>query len=196
MKKLLILFAVMLISIPALSQDRSKFLYAEFADKSVTYWPFYTLFGQSYDPSITLGAGMDYRQKGNLTLFQTLQLTGYTTWVTGKGCNVTTSIGYRYSHSSGLFGEAMIGFGTSAFLSSRQSFSQDEDGSYVPAYPLHVLASMPVDFVIGYGSGRLSFYLKYRYMMEGPYPKTIDMIIVPTSLIGIGVRYNIIEAND
>ncbi len=36
MKKLLILFAVILISIPAVSQERMKFLYAEFADKSAT----------------------------------------------------------------------------------------------------------------------------------------------------------------
>ncbi len=195
MKKLLILFAAMLITISALSQERSKFLYAEFADKSVTYWPFYTLFGDSYDPAVTIGAGMEYGGKGSTTLFQTVQLAGYTTWVTGRGCNLSTSIGYRYRHSSGLFGEAMIGLGASVFFSSRQSFSQDEDGAYVPVYPLHVLASLPADLLIGYGSGKIDVYLKYRFMFEGPYPETI-MTIVPTSLIGIGIRYNILAANN
>lgn len=44
MKKPLILFAAMLIVLPALSQERPKFLFAEFADKSVTLYPFYKPF--------------------------------------------------------------------------------------------------------------------------------------------------------
>lgn len=195
MKKLTILL-LLISTISAYSQERSKFLNAEFADKSVTYWPFYTLFGDSYDPALTLGAGMEYGSKGNSTLFQTVQLTGYTTWVIGKGFNLSSSIGYRYRHSSGLFGEAMLGLGASAFFSSRQSFSQDEDGAYVPVYPIHVLASLPADLIIGYGGGKLDVYLKYRYMLEGPYPENIGMFIVPTSLISIGIRYNIFAPNN
>ncbi|MFC2079919.1 hypothetical protein ACFLRQ_00430 [Bacteroidota bacterium] len=191
MKKLLILFAAMLISITALSQDRSKFLYAEFADQSSTLWPFYKPFGCNFDPAITLGAGMDYKQKGNLTLFQTLQLTGYSTPITGQGFHLTSSFGYRYDHSSGLFGEGMLGLGTSLFFSSRQVYTQDDNGEYAAANPLHIVAALPLDLIIGYGKGKLSVYVKYRYMAIGPYTEVLT--VLPSSLLGLGVRYYLTE---
>jgi len=187
MKKPLILFAVMLITIPALSQERSKFLYAELADQSVTLWPFYTVFGNHFDPAVTLGAGMDYRKNGNRTLFQTLQLTGYTTEIIGQGFHLTSSFGYRFRHTSGLFGEAMAGLGTSLFQSTRQTYVQDENGEYIEADPLHIVAALPIDLVLGYGTGKLSVYARYRYMLIGPYTEILPA--VPNSLLGLGIRY-------
>ena len=189
MKKLLILFAVMLLSIPALSQERSKFLYAEVADHSLTLWPFYKPFGGHFDPAVTLGAGMDYRQKKNRTLFQTAQGTWYSTEMIGRGVTLSTSFGYRYGKTSGLFAEGMLGLGTSLFFSPRQTYIQDESGEYEPANPLHVVAALPIDLVIGYGSVNLSIYAKYRYMIIGPI--TEIMPVLPNAQLGIGMRYTI-----
>ncbi|MDF1573245.1 MAG: hypothetical protein P1P82_16675 [Bacteroidales bacterium] len=189
MKKLQILIAAMLISIPALSQERSKFLYAELADKSVTLYPFYRPFGNNLDPAVTLGGGIDYKQKGNFTLFQTAQVTGYATRLIGNGVTLTSSIGYRYGLLSGLCGEATVGLGTSVFYSSREIFTMDENGSYSTAIPLNAVAVLPVDLLVGYGGDRVSIYLKYRYMIVAPY--TSAMPVLPMSLLGAGVRFSI-----
>ncbi len=189
MKKLLILFAVMLLSVPALSQERSKFLYAEVADHSITLWPFYKPFGSHFDPAVTLGAGMDYRTKKNRTLFQTAQATWYSTEIAGRGVTLTTSLGYRFGNSSGLFAEGMIGLGTSLFVSPRQTYVQDDNGAYTPADPLHILVAVPIDMLIGYGIGKLSACIKYRYMVIGPY--TTIMPVLPNSQLGVSIRYSI-----
>lgn len=185
----MILFAAMLLSIQALSQERSKFLYLDVSDKSVTLYPFYKPFGNSFDPAVTLGGGLEYRQKGNYTLFQTGQATGYKTRFIGRGMTLTTSLGYRYGKSKGIFGEAMIGLGTTVFFPSRETFTQDENDVYTHATPLHVIAALPVDLALGYGTGSISFNLKYRYMMIGPY--TEIMPVVPNSLVGLGIRYHL-----
>lgn len=177
------------ISVSVCSQDRSKFLYAEFADQSVTLYPFYKVFGNSFDPAVTLGGGINYRQKGNSAFFQTLQLTGFSTRFVGDGLNLTTSIGYRFIHSSGVFAEGMLGVGGSIFYSARKTYSVNEDGDFVSVFPLHGLSSVPADLVIGYGKSRYRFYIKYRYMMQGPYNSTMPAL--PTSLLGLGLRYNI-----
>jgi hypothetical protein len=189
MKKLLILFAAILITIPLLSQERSKFLYAEFADKSVTLYPFYKPFGYNFDPAVTVGAGLEYKQKGNFTLFQTAQITGYKTPFIGRGMTLTSSFGYSYGKSTGFFGEAMIGLGATAFFPSRETFTQDENNVYTHSTPLHVNAAVPVDLVLGYAAGTVSFYLKYRYMVIGPYTEV--MPVVPNALIGLGIRYHL-----
>ncbi len=183
-----IIFLLLLLSVSAFAQDRSKFLYAEFADKSVTISPFYTAFGNHLDPAVTLGAGINYRNKKNRTFFQTLQLTGYSTLITGNGVTLTTSFGYRYGKPTGIFAEGMFGIGGSLFFPSRESFSQDADGTYVPVQPLHAVAALPIDILVGYDIGSVALYLKYRYMMIGPYAEALP--VVPHSLIGIGIRYN------
>ncbi|MDF1573250.1 MAG: hypothetical protein P1P82_16700 [Bacteroidales bacterium] len=187
MKKLLILCAVMLIAIPALSQNRPKFLYAEFADQSINVWP---LFGYHFDPAITVGGGIDYWGRRNLTIFQTAQLTRYKTPLFGNGLILTTSAGCRYAHSSGLFGEGMVGIGTTAFFSSRQTFMQDEAGDYKPANPLRINAAAPaLDVHLGYAKGSYAFYLQFRCM--GVFPYTGRFMIWPVSQLGIGLRYNL-----
>ncbi len=187
MKKQLVLLAVMLITIPALSQERPKFLYAEFADQSINVWP---LFGYHFDPAITVGGGIDYWGRRNLTIFQTVQLTGYMTPLFGNGLILTTSAGCRYAHSSGLFGEGLVGIGATAFFSSRQTFMQDEAGDYKPARPLRINAIAPVfNIRLGYGKGSCSFYAVFRYM--GVFPYTGRFTIWPVSQLGIGLRYNL-----
>lgn len=189
MKKLLILIAAMLLAIPALSQDRQKFLYAEFADKSVTLYPFYKPFGYNFDPAVTVGGGLEYKQNGHITLFQTVQATGYKTPFVGRGMTLTSSLGYRYGTSSGFFGEAMAGLGATAFFPSREAFTQDENNVYVHSTPLHVNAAIPVDLALGYTTGAVSICLKYRYMVIGPYTRV--MPVLPNALFGIGIRYHL-----
>lgn len=191
MKNTLTLLAVLLITIPALSQERSKFLYGDFGDLSVTLTPFYKPFGGNFDPALTVGAGINYKQKGSLTFFQTFQLTGYSARIIGDGLNLTTSIGYRFHHASGILGEFSLGAGASLFYSGWQTFSLDEDGTYKEVVPLHVIATVPADLLIGYGTGRIAVYLKYRYMVQAPYASA--MPVLPTSVTGIGVRYNLIS---
>ena len=186
-KPIFILLIVLTAS--AYAQDRSKFLYADFSDKSVTLYPFYKPFGNNFDPAVTLGGGLNYRQKGNVTLFQTVQVSAYSTTMVGNGLTLTSSFGYRYSHSSGFFGEAMAGLGPTLFFFSRQIYTMDEEREYVPSNPLHINAVLPLDFLIGYGSGKLSLYIKYRYMVTGPF--TSAMPVLPNSLLGMGIRYNI-----
>lgn len=187
MKKVLFVLLIIL-SVSAIGQERSKFLYADFADQSITLYPFYKPFGSNFDPAVTLGGGIEYKHKGSITLFQTAELTGYRTFIAGQGFHLTSSIGYRYGHSSGLFGEAMLGLGTSLFFSSRQSYTLDGD-EYEPAYPLHIVAALPLDLRIGYGFGKISFYIKYRYMVIAPYTKSLP--VIPNSLLGLGVRFNV-----
>jgi len=186
MKKLTILFLAF-VAFSAYAQERSKFLYAEFADQSVTLTPFYKPFGSNFDPAITLGAGIDYRQKGNSALFQTIQLTGFSSRIVGDGLNLTTSIGYRVGKTSGIFGELSLGLGASAFYSGWQTFSLGEDGTYTEVLPIHMIASVPADMLLGYGTGRLAVYLKYRYMVQLPYASAMPLL--PTSLTGVVIRY-------
>jgi hypothetical protein len=192
MKRIIIVFLALIFVVPLVAQDRSKFLYAEVADQSITLWPFYKTFGGNFDPAFTIGAGIDYRKKKNLMRFQTLQLTGFKTPVAGQGFHFTSSFGYRYKHTSGLFGEATLGLGASFFQSSRQEYTQDENGDYTAANPLHIVAAVPLDLLLGYGKGKLSVYLKYRYMVIGPYTEILP--VLPNSLLGLGARYNIPEA--
>lgn len=189
MKKLGIIFLIFSLAVAAKAQDRSKFLYAEVADQSVTLYPFYKVFGSNFDPAITLGGGLEYRKKEKTALFQTLQLTGFSTRIIGDGLNLTTSIGYRYAHGSGLFGEAMVGAGFSVFYSARQTFSVNDDGNFEEVLPIHFITSVPADILLGYDTGTVALYLKYRYMIQGPY--TGAMPALPTSLLGLGLRFNL-----
>jgi len=188
MKKL-ILFVLIFVTLSAYGQKKSKFLYAEFSDQSVTLYPFYKVFGGTFDPALTLGWGINYKEKANSAFFQTVQLTGYTTVITGQGFNLTTSIGYRYRHSSGIFAEGLLGVGASLFFPVRETFLLDETGTYIRANPIRIISSVPVDLLLGYRIKNYSFYLKYRYMMQGPYSETMPAL--PTSLTGVGMRYDI-----
>lgn len=189
MKKLLILFAAMLIAIPALTQERSKFLYAEFADKSVTLCPSLKFYGDYFDPVATFGAGVNYRQIDKIALFQTFQASWYTTRFTGSGVSLMSSLGYRYEHTSGILGEALLGLGASAFFPSRETFAQNEDGIYTPVNPLLLRACLPIDLHLGYRIVNFSFYLKYRYMITGPYTDVLFVPLIGFSETGIGIRY-------
>jgi hypothetical protein len=197
MKKLLFLFAVMLITIPAIPQKRSKFLYAEISDKSAVLWPFTKVIGNHFDPSLTFGAGLDHWNKGLSSLFQNLQFTGYATPMIGNGITVSSSIGYRYQHSSGIFGEALAGLGASVFYPSMETFTRNEDGIYTADNHLHIRGLFPLDFQVGYMKGRLGIYIKYRYMLIGPYTDVLlDSPILPASHIGIGMRYGLNKKNE
>lgn len=188
MKKPLALIMVFM-TISAYSQDRPKFLYAEFADQSATLWPFYKPFGGNFDPALSLGYGFDYKGKEHSATFQTIQMTWYKTAFIGQGINLTSSYGYRYKHKTGILGEASIGLGLTAYFSSRESFTQNEEGIYVSANPIHFAASLPVNILAGYTFGSVSLYIKFRYLAIGPYTEV--MPVLPNSLLGLGLRFNI-----
>lgn len=190
MKKLIFALLILL-SVSAKAQDRSKFLYAGFSDKSVSIYPSLKVFGNSFDPSITFGFGADYKQKGNFILFQTYQLTGYKTLFVGNGVTLTSSFGYRYGNTSGFFGEAMAGLGATAFLPSRETFAQNDNGDYVSVNPLIVRAALPFDLLLGYRFNKLVFYLQYRYMIIGPYTDILFVPVLGVTQTGIGVRYSL-----
>lgn len=188
MRNLLLAFLV-LISVSTYSQDKAKFVYLDIADKSVSLTPFYKVFGSSFDPSVTLGGGMEYFQRGNSTIFQVVQISTFSTKMIGNGLTATTSIAYRYGLKSGLFAEVMLGLGGSGFLPSRETFSLDENNEYTASKPFHLIIGVPFDMLAGYQRGHYSLYIKYRYMVEGTYTDILPML--PTSLIGFGVRYTL-----
>lgn len=188
MKKLFALI-LMLMSISAISQDRSKFLYAEFGDKSITIAPFYKVFGNNFDPVFALGAGWEYWKKGNSVLFQTVQLTGYRSEYVIQGVNLTTSIGYGYHHGSGVFGELMAGVGGGGFTMSRETFVLNDEDVYTASRPLNFAAAIPFDFRVGYSTGKIAFYLKYTYLLMGPYVDNLPLL--PLSHTGVGLRFDL-----
>lgn len=188
MKKLVV-FVFLLMTISAFSQDRSKFLYAEFADKSITIAPFYKVFGNYFDPVVTLGMGWEYLHKGSSVLFQTVQLTGYRSEYVIQGVNLTTSIGYGYHHGSGLFGELMAGLGGGGFTMSRETFVLNDEDVYTASRPLNFAAAIPFDFRVGYSTGKIAFYLKYTYLLMGPYVDNLPLL--PLSHTGVGLRFNL-----
>ncbi len=189
MKKLLILFAVMLITIPALSQERSKFLYVQFADKSITTTPFYKAFGNNFDPAVTLGWGIEYSKKGNSVLFQTVEINGYRTEYVIQGASLISSFGYGYHHGSGIFGETSLGIGAGGFTLTRETFTLNDEDVYTASKPLNFAASIPFDLRLGYDAGRISIYLSYRYVLMGPYADNLPLL--PLSLTGVGLRYDL-----
>lgn len=189
MKKLLIIFAAMLMTIPAISQERSKFLYVQLADKSITITPFYKAFGNNFDPAVTIGAGMEYSRKGNSVLFQTLEINGYRTEYVIQGASLITCLGYGYHHGSGIFGEATVGIGAGGFSLTRETFTLNDEDVYTASKPLNFAASLPFDLRLGYDAGRISIYLSYRYVLMGPYADNLPLL--PLSLTGIGLRYDL-----
>lgn len=190
MKKLLF-FLLIILTVTAYSQDRSKFLYAGFSDRSSLVYPFHTLFGNNFDPAITIGAGIDYKQSDKFTLLQTFQLTGYSSYLTGKGITMTSSLGYRYNPYSGFFGEALAGLGATVFMPSRQTYSQNEDGKYIPVNSPIIRATLPVDLILGYRIGSFALYLQYRYMFITPYTDLYWIPVTAVSHVGIGMRYTL-----
>lgn len=189
MKKLIVLFAAMLIAIPALSQERSTFMYLQLADKSITIAPFYKVFGNNFDPVVTIGMGWEYWEKGNSVLFQTAQFAGYRFEYVIQGLNITTSLGYGYHHGSGLFGELMAGLGGGGFTMSRETFVLNDDNVYTPGRALNFAAAIPFDFRLGYHTGNVSFYLNYTYLLMGPYVENLPLL--PLSHTGLGLRYDL-----
>jgi hypothetical protein len=183
-----------MLSFAASAQQKTKYIYAGLSDKSVSLTPFYKVFGSSFDPAITLGGGMDYIQKGNSYLFQLIEGTAYSTKLIGQGITFSTSIGYRYKMESGLYAEILLGLGTSVFSPSRETFSLDENERYERVNPIRAILGAPVDLAAGYQSGKYAFYLKYRYMIEGTYTDILP--ILPTSLLGCGIRYQLGRMND
>lgn len=188
MKWIIILFLAVVLGVPLLAQDRAKFLYAEFADQSATLWPFYKPFGGNFDPALSLGYGFDLKAKEHSAKFLAFQLTGYKTALIGQGFNLTSSYGYRYT-KSGLLAEASIGLGVVAYFDVRETFTHNDEGIYTSANPIHFAASFPVDILAGYDFGSVSLYIKFRYMVIGPYTEV--MPVLPNSLLGLGIRYNI-----
>ncbi len=148
-------------------------------------------FGGNFDPAITLGAGVNYKQKGNFALFQTVQVTGYSTQMIGNGLTLTSSLGYRYSLPFGIFGEVLAGLGASAFYPSIEAFTRNEEGIYTADNHLHLRGVFPIDLQVGYMKGRIGMYVKYRYMFMGPYTTVLIVPLLPVSHIGIGIRYGL-----
>lgn len=120
-------------------------------------------------------------------LFKTVQLTGYRSEYVIQGVNLTTSIGYGYHHGSGIFGELMAGVGGGGFTMSRETFVLNDENVYIRSRPLNFAVAIPFDFRLGYHTGSVTFYLKYTYLLMGPYVDNFPLL--PLSHTGLGLRF-------
>lgn len=179
----------LLLSASAISQEKSKYLYGHISDKSVTLTPFYKVFGSNFDPAITIGGEHELYKKGSTTVFHNLEGTWYSHALTGGGLSLSSSIGVRPKISSGLYSELALGLIGSGFISGRETFVLNDDGRYEQSTPLHFVFGVPIDLSLGYDFGRYSVYCRYRYQVEGKYTGILPMI--PSSMLGIGLRYGI-----
>lgn len=185
MRKLFFVLSLAL-TVSAFSQEKQKFLFAYLSDKSVSLYPSYKIFGSHFDPAITAGGGIDYFSRQSATIFQVLEGTLFSQSLTGTGLSLSTSIGMRKEVPAGVYSEIMIGLGGAGFISGRENYSLNDEGSYEKVTPLHWTLGVPIDLGIGYRFEKLALYCKYRYMIEGPY--TDIMPVLPTSLISIGIK--------
>lgn len=190
-----ILFVTLFVflSVSAFSQKKSKYIYIHVSDKSVTLTPFYKVFGSNFDPAVTFGGEFDHIENEKSTIFQNVEGTAYSHALTGGGLSLSTSLGYRYQIYGGLFAEGMLGLMGSGFVSGRESFSlNDSSGEYERVTPMHWTFGVPIDMGVGYEVGKYSFYLRYRYELQGRYADILP--IIPSSYMSLGFRYLVLGA--
>lgn len=83
----------------------------------------------------------------------------------------------------------MVGLGASWYYNSRETFTQNDDGEYSAEIPINIVAALPFDLLLGYSGDSFALYVKYRYMGVVPYNEVYP--VMPVSLFGIGVRFNL-----
>ena len=172
------------------SQTKPKYLYFQVADKSVSLYPFYKIIDNNYYPAFSVGGEIDYIQKNISVFFQTVEITGYSHKMIGTGVTINTSIGHRFQTQVGLYAESMFGIGTTIFSPSRENYSINEVGKFeLRENPLHIVLGVPLDFALGYQRNKFAFFLKYQYMIEYPHMNLLH--ILPTAILGIGVKYQL-----
>jgi len=182
-----VLAFLLLFTLSAFSQEKSRQIYIHLSDKSVTLTPFYKIFGSNFDPALTIGGEFDHIEKEKSTVFQNVEGTVYSHSLTGSGLSLSTSLGYRQKVYKGLFAEGMLGLTGSGFVSGRETFSLNESGEYEKVKPAHWTFGVPIDVGLGYQVGNYSYYLRYRYDLQGKYTDILP--IIPSSYLSIGFRY-------
>jgi len=190
-----IIFAIFILgTVSSYSQEKNKFIYLHLSDKSVSLTPFYKPFGASMDPAITLGGGINYFQNLHSSIFQVIQGTWYSAKMIGGGITLSSSMGYQYRSTTGIYAEFALGIAGTGFISGRETFILDENGQYGQETPLHWTLGVPIDLGLGYQFAKYSVYCKYRYMLEGTYADILP--ILPSSLVSLGFKYSISRAED
>ncbi|MEA3452178.1 MAG: hypothetical protein U9Q83_09805, partial [Bacteroidota bacterium] len=141
-------------------------------------------------PAFTLGGEIEHRTNDKSVIFQNAELTLYNHEMVGSGVTLSSNFGYRYQTDFGLFTDASLGIGTSIYTPARENYSLDENGEYeLNKTPIFAMLSVPTDLSLGYKTDKLAFYIKYRYMLEGKYIRTLP--ILPLQLLSIGVKLKI-----
>ena len=189
MKYSTIILLIFLSSV-AFSQEKTKHLYFQASNKTVSLYPFYKIFSGKIKPAFTIGGEIEHRSNQKSVLFQNAELTFYSHEMIGSGITLSTNLGYCYQTDFGLYADASLGIGTSIYSPARQNYVLDENGEYaLRKNPIFIMLSVPTDLSLGYQANKLSFYLKYRYTLEGKFIGILP--IIPTQLLSIGIKFKI-----
>ena len=187
--RLITLITLLLLTSFVFAQKKTKYLYFQAADKSVSLYPFYKVIDKNYHPAFSLGLESELRNKNKSVMFYTAEITWYSHAMLGAGVTINSGIGFRFLTNSGFFVENIFGLGTTIFSPARKSYQLNNNGEYEPKNSLRIMLAIPVDIGVGYQRGAFAFYCRYRYMLEYPF---IDIMpFIPTSLLSVGVKYKI-----
>ncbi|MBN2890590.1 MAG: hypothetical protein JXL97_01870 [Bacteroidales bacterium] len=193
MKQILIILLLFL-SLNSFSQEKTYNISLQSSDKSVSLYPFYKTFSVSFDPAVSIGVERFFYTKGNSSLFYSGQFSWYNHRMIGAGFSSAICFGYQYKIQNGLYVEPKLGAGFNLFYPERETFIINQSGQYEATKSLHNTFLGLLGLSLGYEFGKLSVFCNYQYSLEGKYNEILP--ILPTSMFGVGVKYQFLTKKD
>jgi hypothetical protein len=151
--------------------------------------PFNKILREPVHPGLTVGTELFYTNGKHSQLLQTVQLGGFYNRYFGTSAFLSSDFAYRYITRRGLYGQAMIGLGYMHAFHPRDTYAQNDNGSYEKINDWGKPSAMAsFSLGVGYDTGkRLSPFLRYQWLVQAPYAGE-DLPFVPQALLHAGVK--------
>jgi hypothetical protein len=178
MKKKLLLFLFLSISLDSISQNKCKPINLSLFNES-TAIPFTRFFSTPIHPGIQLGTELNYKTKEHARLFQTANICYFYHNYLAQGIGLHSELGYEYKIKLGFAISGLLGLGYMHTFATAEEFTF-ANGQYLKKVDrgnARLYPSLSVD--IGYylkNSKKNSPKIFIRYQSWAEYPYSPDFI--------------------
>ena len=163
----------------------------------VVGFPFQNLFN-AFNPYLSAGTEFRINKSEKHRLCQTVNLGASFSDEIGTKLFLNTDFCYRYTHSSGVFGDISLGIGLLNQYHSRKTYKfNSSTGEYDPVSDHGIFGVLfGYGMSLGYDFSRktrypVSVFVKNTFYIQSPYFDNKDFSIMPQSTIQIGLTFKI-----
>lgn len=159
---------------------------------NTTAVPFYNTFEAPYNLNVGLSVEWNHWEGKRGGFFQTANIGWLNSKYSHMGLSLSTSFGYRYKTSFGLFTDIALEAGVQQTF-RKEAIYEANNGSYIQVRDYGKLfglvgGQLSIGYSIKNQKEPIDIYLQYRPTVLVPYP---DLGILPQEVINLGLRFNI-----